>query len=118
MKDLAVKREREKALVSEMIALYCKKRHGTKGGLCPECAALAAYARERSEKCPFMETKTFCSNCRVHCYRLEMREKIRAVMRFSGPRMMLCHPVPALRHVVEEQKEKRRLAKELAGGTK
>ncbi len=118
MKDLAAKREREKALVSEMIALYCKKRHGTKGGLCPECAALAAYARERSEKCPFMETKTFCSNCRVHCYRPEMREKIRAVMRFSGPRMMLCHPVPALRHVVEEQKEKRRLAKELAGGTK
>ena len=118
MKDLAAKREREKALVSEMIALYCKKRHGTKGWLCPECAALAAYARERSEKCPFMETKTFCSNCRVHCYRLEMREKIRAVMRFSGPRMMLCHPVPALRHVVEEQKEKRRLAKELAGGTK
>ena len=118
MKDLAAKREREKALVSKMIALYCKKRHGTKGGLCPECAALAAYARERSEKCPFMETKTFCSNCRVHCYRPEMREKIRAVMRFSGPRMMLCHPVPALRHVVEEQKEKRRLAKELAGGTK
>ncbi len=118
MKDLAAKREREKALVSEMIALYCKKRHGTKGGLCPECAALAAYARKRSEKCPFMETKTFCSNCRVHCYRPEMREKIRAVMRFSGPRMMLCHPVPALRHVVEEQKEKRRLAKELAGGTK
>ena len=118
MKDLAAKREREKALVSEMIALYCKKRHGTKGGLCPECAALAAYARERSEKCPFMETKTFCSNCRVHCYQPEMREKIRAVMRFSGPRMMLCHPVPALRHVVEEQKEKRRLAKELAGGTK
>ena len=118
MKDLAAKREREKALVSEMIALYCKKRHGTKGGLCPECAALAAYARKRSEKCPFMETKTFSSNCRVHCYRPEMREKIRAVMRFSGPRMMLCHPVPALRHVVEEQKEKRRLAKELAGGTK
>ena len=118
MKDLAAKREREKALVSEMIALYCKKRHGTKGGLCPECAALAAYARKRSEKCPFMETKTFCSNCRVHCYRPEMREKIRAVMRFSGPRMMLCHPVPALRHVVEEQKEKRRLAKELAGGIK
>ena len=118
MKDRAAKREREKALVSEMIALYCKKRHGTKGGLCPECAALAAYARKRSEKCPFMETKTFCSNCRVHCYRPEMREKIRAVMRFSGPRMMLCHPVPALHHVVEEQKEKRRLAKELAGGTK
>ena len=35
-----------------------------------------------------METKTFCSNCRAHCYRLEMREEIRKVMRFSGPRMI------------------------------
>lgn len=28
-----------------------------------------AYARLRSDKCPFMETKTFCSNCKVHCYK-------------------------------------------------
>ena len=117
--DLAKKRSDEKTLVSEMIALYCRKQHHTlRGSLCPECQQLHDYALARIEHCPFMETKTFCSNCRVHCYRPEMREKIRAVMRFSGPRMMLCHPVPALRHVVEKQKEKRRLAKELAGGTK
>lgn len=106
-KDIQTKREREKAMVSEMIALYCKNKHGRKGGagLCPECAALDAYARQRSDKCPFMETKTFCSNCKVHCYRPEMREKIRAVMRFSGPRMIFHHPVTALRHVVEMKKE-------------
>ncbi len=28
--------------------------------------------------------KTFCANCKVHCYKPEMREKIRAVMRFFG----------------------------------
>lgn len=32
-----------------------------------------------------METKTFCSNCKVHCYKPEMREKIRDVMRFPAP---------------------------------
>ena len=36
-------------------------------------------------------------------------EKIRAVMRFSGPRMMFRHPVMAVRHVLEVKKEKRRL---------
>ena len=61
------KREREKQIVSEMIRLYCRKRHGTRTGLCPECAELDAYARTRSDRCPFMETKTFCSNCKVHC---------------------------------------------------
>ena len=69
------KREREKRTVSLMIRIYCKKKHGTRKGLCPECEALDAYARMRSDKCPFMETKTFCSNCKVHCYKADMREK-------------------------------------------
>ncbi len=94
-----------------MIALYCRKNHKTKGTLCPECSALAEYARMRSDKCPFMETKTFCANCRVHCYKPEMRERIRVVMRFSGPRMLFYHPVMAISHLVETKKEKRRLEK-------
>ena len=108
-KDVRTKREREKAMVSQMITLYCKKNHKVKNGLCPDCAKLDKYARARSDKCPFMETKTFCSNCRVHCYKPEMREKIRAVMRFSGPRMIFYHPAAAIRHVVETKKEKKRL---------
>ncbi len=107
--DVTSKREREKETVSQMIRLYCKKQHGTKQGLCPDCAALEEYARLRSDKCPFMETKTFCSNCKVHCYKPEMRENIRAVMRFSGPRMLLVHPIMAIRHVIESKKEQKRL---------
>ena len=106
------KREREKRTVSLMIRIYCKKKHGTRKGLCPACEALDAYARMRSDKCPFMETKTFCSNCKVHCYKADMREKIRAVMRFSGPRMIFSHPIMAIRHVIESKKEKRRLEKD------
>ena len=109
MRTAADKREREKRIVGEMIALYCRKKHHTQGGLCPACAQLAAYARQRSDQCPFMETKTFCSNCKVHCYRPQMREKIREVMRFSGPRMLLSHPVMAVSHRIESQKEKKRL---------
>ena len=107
--DAQTKREREKRMVSGMIALYCRKKHHTRGGLCAQCAALNAYAQMRSDKCPFMETKTFCSNCRVHCYKPDMRAKIREVMRFAGPRMILYHPVAAIRHVVETKKEQRRL---------
>lgn len=109
--NVQTKREREKEVVSLMIALYCRKNHGFKNGLCADCAALEAYARQRSDRCPFMETKTFCSNCKVHCYKPEMREKIRTVMRFSGPRMLLYHPIMAVRHVIESKKEKRKLEK-------
>ena len=107
--NLSKKREREKAVVSLMIKLYCKKKHKTKGCLCEECAALDTYAKLRSDKCPFMETKTFCSNCKVHCYKPEMREKIRRVMRFSGPRMIWYHPILAVRHVIESKREKKRI---------
>ena len=113
--ELIEKREREKTMVSDMIRVYCKGNHAAYDKknkcLCKECQALDDYARMRSDKCPFMETKTFCSNCKVHCYKPDMREKIRAVMRFSGPRMIFCHPVTAIRHVIETKKEKRRLKK-------
>lgn len=109
--DTQIKREREKRMVSQMIALYCRKKHHTRGDLCPQCAALDAYAKMRADKCPFMETKTFCSNCRIHCYKPDMRAKIREVMRFAGPRMILHHPVAAIRHVVETKKEQRRLGR-------
>lgn len=109
MKSVESKREREKLLVSQMIRLYCRKKHKTKDGLCPECRELHEYAKLRSDRCPFMETKTFCSNCKVHCYKPQMREKIREVMRFSGPRMMLHHPILAVKHMIESKKEKKRL---------
>lgn len=102
------KRQREKAVVDLMIRLYCNKNHGTHSELCSECKQLSDYARLRSDKCPFMETKTFCANCKVHCYKPEMREKIKLVMRFSGPRMIFHHPILAIRHVIESKREKKR----------
>ena len=111
-KNLDQKRADEKMLVSEMIALYCRRQHKTpKGSLCPECRQLHDYALTRIDKCPFMETKTFCSACKVHCYKPEMREKIRQVMRFSGPRMLLYHPVLAVWHLICSKREKRRESK-------
>ena len=70
---VAEKRDGEKLLVSEMIALYCRKNHHTaKGSLCPQCQALHDYALQRIERCLY-GSKTFCSACKVHCYKPEMR---------------------------------------------
>ena len=108
VRNIQAKREREERMVAQMIELYCLKKHrGT--CLCRECSELRRYAQLRSEKCPFMETKTFCSNCKVHCYQPAMREKIRKVMRYSGPRIIFHHPFAAVRHVIETMREKKRL---------
>lgn len=53
-KKTELKREREKKIVSQMIQLYCRKKHNTKGELCEECRSLTEYALLRSDKCPFM----------------------------------------------------------------
>ena len=99
------KRDKENRVVSEMIKLYCKKRHG-KVGICEECMELTDYCKKRIEQCPFMEEKTFCNQCKVHCYSKEMQEKIRKVMRFSGPRMLIYHPIMAIHHLIETIKNK------------
>ena len=84
-----------------MIRLHCHGQHETKGELCPECRELLDYARTRLGRCPFQEGKTTCSKCPVHCYRQDMREKVRAVMRYAGPRMPYRHPVLTLFHYVD-----------------
>ncbi len=70
-----------------------------------ECAPLRDYALERLDKCPFQEGKTTCAKCRVHCYKPEMREKVRTVMRYSGPRMLYRHPVLAVMHLVDSRRK-------------
>ncbi len=91
--------EREKHTVGLMIRLYCKKKEGNKE-LCKECQKLLEYADKRLSHCRFGNEKTTCRKCPVQCYKPEMRERIRQVMRFAGPRMMLYHPIEALRHMI------------------
>lgn len=91
--------EWEKTTVRHMIELWCLKKH-EKQELCEECRELLIYATARLDRCKFGDRKTNCHKCPVHCYRPDMREKIREVMRFSGPRVMFYHPLEALRYIL------------------
>ncbi|HOG21547.1 MAG TPA: nitrous oxide-stimulated promoter family protein [Flexilinea sp.] len=98
MNRLNQKRSKEKETLQTMVRIYCHGNHHTKKDLCPECSELIEYAFQRIDQCPHMETKTFCSQCKTHCYRKDMREKIRQVMRYAGPRMLFHDPITALKH--------------------
>ena len=84
-----------------MVRLYCRAQHESNGALCAECAGLLDYAHARLEKCPFQEDKTTCARCPVHCYKADMRDKVRAVMRYAGPRMLHRHPILAILHLLD-----------------
>jgi hypothetical protein len=93
--------EREAQTLSAMFQLYCRKQHGSLNELCAECQELEDYSLKRLEKCPFQQGKTTCANCAIHCYKADMRNRIRQVMRFSGPRMLLAHPVLTMQHYID-----------------
>lgn len=88
-----------------MIQDYCRGIHA-QSELCPECRELNDYALERLRACPFGEGKTVCSRCPVHCYKPDMRRRIRVVMRYSGPRMMYRHPLRAVRYLLDKRRKK------------
>jgi len=92
----------EKHTVELMIHIYCRKKHGSINELCEECETLKSYALDRLIKCPFGDMKSACKDCKVHCYNIIMRERIREVMRYSGPRMMLFYPYEFVKHLVKK----------------
>ena len=87
--------EEEKAVVGLMIRLYCRKHEGNKT-LCPKCKELLTYANGRLDHCRYGSGKPTCKKCAIHCYRTEMKERIRIVMRWAGPRMILYMPFGAM----------------------
>ena len=100
------RRDREKKTIRLMIELFCRGNHHTGADLCEDCRALLTYAEKRLEACPF-DDKPACSACEVHCYAPDKRKAIQAVMRYSGPRMLLHDPLAALDHAIRQLPRKK-----------
>lgn len=103
------KRQREKRTISQMVSIYCAGNHADRDRcervdcgepVCAECKELDEYACLRMQRCFRMGEKVSCEVCPYHCYAPAMREKVRQVMRYAGPRMLFKHPVSAIRHLI------------------
>ena len=103
--DMHPRMKREHRTVEKMISIYCRDHHGKEGEPCEECRKLLEYAHIRLKNCPFQENKTTCGNCPIHCYKPGMRQKIRDVMRYAGPRMIWHYPLLAIGHMVDGRKK-------------
>lgn len=92
---------REHRTIAAMVRLYCRDHHAPPQGLCDDCAALLVYAEKRLRVCPFSEDKPVCNRCPVHCYAPALRQRVQAVMRYAGPRMLLRHPWLTVLHLLD-----------------
>ncbi|MEI8004967.1 MAG: nitrous oxide-stimulated promoter family protein [Bacteroidota bacterium] len=98
--------ELEKKTITAMIGIYCRSVHKSKE-LCGRCRDLNEYALKRIEQCVNGMDKPVCQQCKVHCYSPLMREEIKKVMHYAGPRMILKHPVLSLAHWIREKRKMR-----------
>jgi hypothetical protein len=97
-----IRRARELRTMEAMLRLYCRGHGHSRGSpLCAACSGLLEYAKRRLERCLFGDSKPTCTNCLVHCYSADMREQVRTVMKWAGPRMVWRHPVLALFHLLD-----------------
>lgn len=100
--------EKEAEVLTLMVRMHCRGHHG-EVELCPDCATLLTYGLERLRGCPMGAEKGFCSSCAIRCYAPDMRARMRGVMRYAGPRMLVRHPVMALRHAADRLRHRRRV---------
>jgi hypothetical protein len=88
---------REQENLEIMVRLYChREHHGHE--LCLECRQLLDYASAHMEQCRFGAAKPICDNCSFGCYVPVHREKLKAVIAATRPRMLWQHPNLSLRH--------------------
>lgn len=91
--------------IKAMVKIHCRAHHKpTTSVPCPECIEFLAYANEKLDRCPYGQNKPTCKKCPIHCYKKEQRQQAKAIMRYAGPRMLLKHPVLAIKHLIAEKR--------------
>jgi hypothetical protein len=98
------KAAKEAGVLRDFIAVYCRERHKAEEKtpftvkderlrdalgdrditLCKECSRLLNHGIAKLLLCPY-DPKPTCRKCPTHCYAPGYRERVREVMRFSGP---------------------------------
>lgn len=130
----AGKKFREKQLFTVMASLFCRaeKHEAThtladlkadpdiarwiqrsprlrRRKVCADCLSLIAESFRHTARCPHTAYKTFCHLCPTPCYAPREREAMIPVMRQAGPRLLLHHPILALRFMKDLLAAKRLL---------
>jgi len=112
------KMKRELRTLSRFIQIYCSDLHadqlrqtvgmrtmdveevcGREVVLCPSCSRLLQHAFTKRMNC-IMDPKPMCKKCPEHCYAPDYRQQIRAVMRYSGKKMLLHGRIDYLLHLI------------------
>ncbi|MCW8994408.1 MAG: nitrous oxide-stimulated promoter family protein [Psychromonas sp.] len=92
--------------IKAMVTIYCPVHHHRpkKSDHCKKCADFLVYANEKLDRCPYGQNKPTCNKCPIHCYKKAQRQQAKEIMRYAGPRMLIWHPILAVKHLLDEKR--------------
>lgn len=109
---------RDLKLLARFIAVYCHSNHRDEPksavnlkthdvraiharppALCSSCRKLLTHAFVKRSRCP-LDPKPNCKKCPEHCFAPRYRAQIRAVMKYSGRRLVLRGRLDYLWHLI------------------
>ena len=97
------RRAREFKMIAAMLRMYCRTHHNLKDTL-RSASNVPSFARLCAPALGALRVRRgqpTCAKCTVHCYKASMRERVRVVMRWAGPRMLWHHPLLAIRRMID-----------------
>ncbi|MEC6814674.1 nitrous oxide-stimulated promoter family protein [Photobacterium toruni] len=107
--------------ITAMIDLYCLKNHQINHKnfqRCDSCEQFSVYVKQRLDRCPYGEQKPSCKQCPIHCYKPQQKIKSQTIMRYSGPKMLIKHPIMAIKHLIHDKRSIPVLNKEMTSNYK
>jgi len=81
---LSQKEKRDIQILIRFVHIFCQEKHKKGVHLCESCSELLSYGMGKRFQCPH-NPKPMCKKCETQCYNRKYRQKVREVMRFSGP---------------------------------
>ena len=100
---LSRKEKRDIQILIRFVHIFCLEKHGEDSKkpfsspfeevaslierevqLCESCSELLTYGVRKRFRCPH-NPKPMCKKCETQCYSQDYKQRVREVMRFSGP---------------------------------
>lgn len=89
--------------ITIMTKIYCKQ-HGQEHA-CSACKNFVEYAAKKLDRCVYGQEKPACKHCPIHCYKTEQKNLAKKIMRYAGPKMLIMHPILAIKHLLKSKKK-------------
>lgn len=89
-------------------SIYCRAHHADRpknsAGMCAECSATISFTHDRAANCPNNHQGN-CQDCAIKCNRGNQQQRIRAIMAYAAPRMMVRHPLMTLEYLAKKRRK-------------